>query len=104
LVIIFATDHNGGNTGSITLTRQNYASPLGVMPTDEDLLTRLAEALGPQNVFADELLHRDEWSIELVLVWLQYIRGGQTCPVLPVLCGSFHNFMIGQANLKNETG
>jgi AmmeMemoRadiSam system protein B len=104
LVIIFATDHNGGNTGSITLTRQNYASPLGVMPTDEDLVARLAEALGPQNVFADELLHRDEWSIELVLVWLQYIRGGQPCPVLPVLCGSFLHFMIGQANLKNETG
>ncbi|MBE7555318.1 MAG: AmmeMemoRadiSam system protein B [Anaerolineales bacterium] len=103
LVIIFGTDHNGGNLGTINLTCQNYSSPLGVMPTDQDLVARLAAALGPQTVFADELLHRDEWSIELVLVWLQYMRDGKPCPVLPILSGSFLHFMMGQAKLEEET-
>lgn len=103
LVIIFGTDHNGGNLGTINLTCQNYGSPLGVMPTDQDLVARLAAALGPQTVFADELLHREEWSIELVLVWLQYMRDGKPCPILPILSGSFLHFMMGQAKLEEET-
>lgn len=102
LVIIFGTDHNGGHPATLTLTCQNYASPLGMMPTDQGLVTRLADALGPQTVFAEELLHRDEWSIELVLVWLQYMREGRPCPVLPILSGSFLHFMIGQARVEEE--
>lgn len=102
LVIIFGTDHNGG-LGTITLTTQNYASPLGIVPTDQDLVHRLAEALGPENVFDEELHHRGEHSIELALVWLQHIRGDNPCPILPVLCGSFHHFMTGQANIEEET-
>ena len=102
LVIILGTAHNGGDYGSLTLTPQNYASPLGVMPTDKALVNRLAEALGPENAFAGELLHASEWSIELVLIWLQYLRREEPCPILPVLCGSFHHFMTGQADIENE--
>jgi AmmeMemoRadiSam system protein B len=101
LVIIFGTDHNGGY-GTITLTPQNYATPLGVMPTDIALVNRLADVLGPEHAFADELHHRGEHSIELALVWLQYIRGEVPCSVLPVLCGTFHHFMIGQADIKTQ--
>jgi AmmeMemoRadiSam system protein B len=72
------------------------------MPTDRDLVARLTAAMGPQSVFADELLHRDEWSIELVLVWLQHMRGGKPCPVLPILSGSFLHFMMGQAKVEEE--
>jgi AmmeMemoRadiSam system protein B len=102
LVIIFGTDHNGG-AGTITLTRQNYASPLGVMPTDKKLVDRLAEALGPEHVFNEELHHLGEHSIELALVWLQYVRNEEPCQVLPVLCGSFHHFMTNQAEIEAES-
>ncbi len=102
LVIIFGTDHNGGY-GTLTLTSQNYASPLGVIPTDTELVSRLAEVLGPENAFADELHHRGEHSIELALVWLQFIRGEKPCLMLPVLCGTFHHFMVGQADIQAET-
>ena len=99
LVIIFGTDHNGGY-GTLTLTPQNYATPLGIVPTDTALVNRLAKVLGPEHAFADELHHRGEHSIELALVWLQYIRGKEPCAVLPVLCGTFHHFMTGQADIK----
>jgi AmmeMemoRadiSam system protein B len=101
LVIIVGTDHNG-NLGTLTLTCQNYATPLGMLPTDKALVQRLADALGPDFAFADELHHRTEWSLELVMVWLQYMRGEKPCPVLPVLCGSFLHYMVGQANIKDE--
>jgi AmmeMemoRadiSam system protein B len=101
LVIIFGTDHNGG-PGTITLTRQNYASPLGVMPTDLDLVDRLADVLGPEKAFYDEYHHIGEHSIELALVWLQYLRNGNPCATVPVLCGSFHHFMTGQAFIDGE--
>lgn len=102
LVVIFGTDHNG-SYGRMTLTRQNYASPLGVMPTDQEIVDRLADALGPAAAFADELHHQGEHSIELALVWLQYIRGEQPCPVVPVLCGTFHHFMVGQTSPQADS-
>lgn len=101
LIVILGTDHSGG-LGKLTLTPQHYASPLGVMPTDQDLVERLATRLGPEHVFDEELHHRDEWSIELDLVWLQYIRQGKPCPLLPVLCGSFHHMMLGETDLAAE--
>lgn len=101
LIIIFGTDHNGG-LGTITLTQQNYTTPLGTAPTDQHLVNRLAEALGPDNAFAEELHHRGEHSIELALVWLQYLRDQQPCPIVPVLCGSFHHFMTGEASLDDD--
>jgi AmmeMemoRadiSam system protein B len=101
LVIIFGTDHNGSD-GTITLTPQDYASPLGVMPTDHELVDRLAEVLGPENAFAEELHHRSEHSVELAMVWLQYLRNEEPCQMLPVLCGSFHHFMTGEANIEDE--
>lgn len=101
LIIVFGTDHNGG-LGTLTPTPQNYASPLGVMPTEQAIVSQLAEALGPERAFADELHHRAEHSIELVLVWLQYMRRGQPCPMVPILTGSFHHFMTGQAAIESE--
>jgi MEMO1 family protein len=91
LVLIFGTDHSGG-PGSITLTRQPYATPWGVIPTDLDLIETLAAAVGP-DVFAEELHHRKEHSIELSAVWLHYIRGQAACAMVPILCGSFHHFV-----------
>ena len=35
------------------------------------------------------------------MVWLQYLLGDKTCPVVPVLCGSFYTFIEnGESPLK----
>ncbi len=102
LIIALGTDHNGG-FGTLTLTPQNYASPLGVMPTEQELVGDLARILGPENAYAEELHHRGEHSLELVLVWLQYMRGGKPCPMVPILTGSFYHFMTGEAHLEAQT-
>jgi AmmeMemoRadiSam system protein B len=97
LAIIFGTDHSGG-LGKITLTRQNYATPYGVLSTSTDIVDRLAAAIGEDAAFAEELHHRNEHSIELASVWLHHARGGRAIEVAPILCGSFAHFVAGQAD------
>lgn len=92
LAIILGTDHSGG-LGMLTPTRQSYATPLGVMPTERSIVDGLADVLGHENAFSEEIHHLNEHSIELVAVWFHYFLNGRACPVVPILCGSFHSFV-----------
>ena len=86
LVIVLGTDHSG-SPGSLTLTRQDYATPWGVLPTDVQLVDGLAEIIGEGPAFAEEVHHIGEHSIELAAVWLHYVAGREPKPLLPILCG-----------------
>jgi AmmeMemoRadiSam system protein B len=97
LVIVLGTDHQGGN-GTVTLTRQSYATPWGKLPTDLEVVDALASSLGEEAAFAEELHHRGEHSIELAVVWLHFIREGRPVPVVPILCGSFGGFVESQGD------
>jgi AmmeMemoRadiSam system protein B len=99
LVIMFGTDHQGG-AGALTLTRQSYGTPWGVLPTDEQVVDALAEVLG-EEVFAEELHHRGEHSIELAAIWLHFVRNGEPVPMVPILCGHFGDFIEGVPNLAS---
>lgn len=91
LVLMFGTDHIGGS-GRINLTGQQYATPWGVIPTDTSLVDRLAKVLGP-DAYDEELHHRTEHSVELSTIWFHHIRGQEPCPMVPILCGSFYEFI-----------
>jgi AmmeMemoRadiSam system protein B len=97
LVVLLGTDHMGSDR-SLTLTRQHYATPLGVLPTAHEVVDTLAASLGEEAAFADELHHRTEHSIELAAVWLQYVRDGAPCELVPILCGSFGHFVHGEVD------
>lgn len=93
LILMFATDHRGG-LGSLTLTAVPYATPYGVLPTDKELVQKLANTLGEENAYALELNHQQEHSVELAAVWLHHALRGQTPPPLvPLLIGSFQHFV-----------
>ena len=102
VVIIFGTDHMGG-PGQITLTRQHYATPYGTLPTAHDIVDALAEAIGPEAAFADELHHRNEHSVELSAVWVHYLREGRPVELVPILCGSFHPYTEGERDPSNDS-
>lgn len=95
LVILLGTDHYGSDP--FTLTRQHYATPYGVLPTDKAIVDQLAAVIGPEAAFAGELRHRGEHSLELVAVWLQHMRAGAPVPVVPILTGSFRPYMLNGA-------
>lgn len=101
LAIIFGTDHLGG-LGSITLTRQSYATPYGLLPTAIDVIDAVAEAVGEKAAFAEELHHRTEHSVELASVWLHHVRQGRCIEIAPILCGSFAHFVAGQADPAHD--
>jgi AmmeMemoRadiSam system protein B len=95
LVIMFGTDHHG-SAGTLTLTKQSYATPWGVIPTDGPVVDALVRALGEEAALAEELHHRGEHSIELAAAWLHFIRGGAPVPMVPILCGHFGTFVEGR--------
>jgi AmmeMemoRadiSam system protein B len=101
LVVLVGTDHYGGD-GALTLTRQNYATPFGVLPTAGGIVDALADALGEETTFGDEFHHRGEHSIELAAVWLHHIREEKPCEVVPILCGSFGHFVRGDGEPASD--
>jgi AmmeMemoRadiSam system protein B len=101
LVILLGTDHNGDD-GKITLTRQSYATPYGVLPTDLELVDDLAALVGVDIAFEQELNHRHEHSIELAALWLHHMRDGEPCSLLPILTGSFFAFVQGDISLADS--
>ncbi|MCH7801326.1 MAG: AmmeMemoRadiSam system protein B [Chloroflexi bacterium] len=97
LVIILGTDHMGG-LGKITPTRQSYATPYGSLPTDTEIVDRVAAVLGLDTAFDEEIHHANEHSIELASVWLHHYTRDLTFTVVPILCGSFHHFVSGEGH------
>jgi len=94
LAVILGTDHLAED-GSLTLTRQSYATPWGTLPTAQWVVERVARALDRRDdplrspSFQHELHHRTEHSVELAAVWLHFMRRGREIPLVPILCGSF---------------
>jgi len=101
LAVLLGTDHFGED-GGLTLTRQHYSTPFGVLPTAREVVDALAGALGAEAAFAGELYHRGEHSIELAAVWLHHVREGQPCELVPILCGSFGHFVRREAELEHD--
>ncbi len=93
LAIILGTDHKGG-PGALTLTRQSYASPLGTLPADREIVDGLAGVIGETEAFDEEIHHLSEHSIELAAVWFQRAMG-RAVPTVPILCGSLFEVTAG---------
>jgi AmmeMemoRadiSam system protein B len=103
VAVVFGTDHFGiGNP--FTLTRQNYATPYGVLPTALEVVDTLADAIVSEVAYGEELNHRTEHSIELAAVWLHHMRGGEPIDLVPVLCGSLDRLFEGERELEDDPG
>jgi AmmeMemoRadiSam system protein B len=93
LVVILGTSHHGAGPELFTATRKNYLTPLGALRTDRDFIDRLAERYGGGDLFADELLHRAEHSIEFQALFLSYALGIHGFTIVPILVSSFHEMV-----------
>jgi AmmeMemoRadiSam system protein B len=87
--VVVATSHYSGHR--FTLTRQNFATPLGVVETDQDYVTRIVDHYG-DGLFDDPLAHVPEHSIELEAVLLQFLLAGRRpFKIVPLLTGSLND-------------
>jgi MEMO1 family protein len=89
LFVIIGTSHYSMHR--FTLTRKHFQTPLGIAPTDSTYIDRLVAHYG-DGLFDDELLaHLPEHSIELEVVFLQYLFAGKPFRIVPLVVGSFHD-------------
>lgn len=86
LFVVFGTAH-ATPPRPFTLTRRDYATPLGPVPTDRATVEALADEVGEDEVLGDEPAHDGEHSVELQLVVLRH-RIRRPFAALPVLCSS----------------
>ncbi len=84
------------------LTRKDFETPLGLVPTDRDYVDQIAARVG-RDLFEDELTHRTEHSIEFQVVFLQYVLGEvRPFSIVPILVGSFQDFVESGADPSSD--
>lgn len=84
----------------LAATRKAYATPLGSARVAHDFLD-LLEAVYPGNLYVDELSHRAEHSLEfqaLALCYLSRKAGAPEPLIVPLLCGSLHEWGDGSGS------
>ncbi len=86
LFVVLGTAHEAPSH-LFTLTRRDYATPLGPVATDRPAVLAVAGELGEAEVFGSEPFHDGEHSIELQLVLLKHVIS-RPFTALPVLCSS----------------
>ncbi|HKV54146.1 MAG TPA: AmmeMemoRadiSam system protein B [Candidatus Binataceae bacterium] len=93
LVVILGTSHFGMGAQFFTATRKDYATPLGVVRTDREFIERVAARCPEGDLFEQELLHRNEHSIEFQALFLAWALGTSGYQIVPILVGSFHEMV-----------
>ncbi|HVA39263.1 MAG TPA: AmmeMemoRadiSam system protein B [Candidatus Binataceae bacterium] len=96
LIVILGTSHYGAGPELFSATRKDYLTPLGAVPTDRAFVERLAARYAGSragDLFADEMLHRNEHSIEFQALFLAWALGVDGYQVAPILVSSFHQMV-----------
>jgi AmmeMemoRadiSam system protein B len=101
--VIFGTCH-AGMPDPFAVTRKDYDTPLGPARVDRDFVDALA-ARAPRDLFASEIAHRTEHSIEFQAVFLQYLFAGRReIRIVPVLTSYAHDAMARGAAPEDDPG
>ncbi len=100
LFVIFGTAHYG-NSDLFMLSRKDFATPLGITKTDNELIDDLLAEL-PYKPSIDEMTHRNEHSVELQVVLLQHLFAERDFKILPVLTGSFYKYINDNKNPSTD--
>lgn len=89
LFVIIGTSHYSPQR--FTLTRKNFKTPLGIVATDQQYVDRLVAHYG-DGLFDDPLAHLPEHSIELEVVFLQFLyEHKRPIRIVPLLVGPFQD-------------
>jgi MEMO1 family protein len=85
-VIVLGTGHHVRDHAFV-VTEKDFATPLGTVRTNRELVRRLADACGG-SLLLDQYEHSVEHSVEFQAVFLKYVWG-DGFDMVPVLCGAF---------------
>lgn len=94
LFVLLGSSHQPTST-RLVLTKKDFRTPHGVLQTDPRFVDRLDKLAGG-GLFADEILHRTEHSLEFQALYLRYRyrrSGPGAVRIAPILVGSFADFI-----------
>jgi MEMO1 family protein len=93
LIVVLGTSHYGSGPELFTCTHKDYLTPFGAVATDAEFVDRLSARYDAGDLFAAELLHRNEHSIEFQALFLAWALGTAGYKIIPILVGSFHQMV-----------
>ncbi|MGH7724768.1 MAG: AmmeMemoRadiSam system protein B [Candidatus Eiseniibacteriota bacterium] len=88
VIFVFGTGH-AMLEEPYAITAKAYETPLGSVPTDGEIVRAIVERAG-EFLWAEEMAHRDEHSIEFQAIALRHRLGAKSFRMVPILCGGFH--------------
>jgi AmmeMemoRadiSam system protein B len=95
LFVLLGTSHAPGSHPFI-VTRKDFETPIGTVQTDTAFIDRLQHEYGGE-LFRDEILHRNEHSLEFQALFLQHVFGAHRAfRIVPILVGSFHQLVAAR--------
>lgn len=89
--IIFGTAHQPGG-GLYIATDKDFETPLGRVETDKELFKQLQSRYGA-DLKTGDYVHKTEHSIEFQVLFLQHLYPDHDFKILPILVGSFHEYI-----------
>lgn len=91
--VVLGTGHSARYP--FVLTRKDFETPLGTLQADQAVIDHLVQHIS-HDLFVDEFAHKEEHSIEFQAVFLKYLYPDRDISFVPILCGSFHEWMQGR--------
>ncbi len=97
--VVIGVRHAHG-TRRFTACRKDFATPLGTVRHDARLMDALEARLGP--ITDEQLVHREEHSVEFQALWLAHLWPDDPPPIVPLLAGSFHDLIEARRSPASE--
>jgi AmmeMemoRadiSam system protein B len=99
--VIFGVSHQM-SYDAFMISRKDFQTPLGVLPTDREFIERFRTKL-PFQLTRDETAHRREHSIEFQAVFLRHIFADRDIRIIPILTGSLYEYVeLGDGNARDD--
>lgn len=95
--VVLGTSH-AYSPYTFILTEKDFETPFGTLKNEKDTVKEIEKALG-KDIFEDEILHKNEHSIEFQAVFIKYIFPSSR--IVPVLCSASRIF-LGQTVFFDE--
>jgi AmmeMemoRadiSam system protein B len=93
LYVLIGTSHQYSSL-LFHLTEKHFECPLEDARCNREFVKQLSRHYGEERSFRDELLHRDEHSLELQIPFLMRVSSG--AQIAPILVGSFHHMLSSE--------
>ena len=101
LYIIFGTAHQPTPL-LYTMSLKDFATPYGKVEVDLEFANELEKRYG-RDLRTGEFAHRGEHSIEFQVVYLHHaLRNRKPFKILPILCGSFHQYLLDKKKPEDD--